>query len=610
MAKNGKLETLLEKANNLPLLPGVYIMLDAEGEVIYVGKAKKLKNRVSSYFHGEHTPKVAAMVSKVKDFNVIVANSEFEALVLENSLIKRHKPHYNILLKDDKGYPYIRLDINSPWPRLSIAHAPAEDGAAYFGPYATHGNSRAIVDSVTAALGMPDCSKRFPEDIGKTRPCLNYHMKKCRGWCIGRLSEEDYKECVLSAVMLLEGKAESLLSGLEDEMNHAAEELKFEKAAELRDRIRALERLNNRQQVVSVSIPDTDVIGFYRGSSTCFSVMHYSCGNLSGKDTELINDPIEEDPEALSGFLCRYYMSENNAVPGSIILQLELEDAPEIETLLEGKCGHRVKLVFPKRGVKNSLCDTAILNAFEELQRRTTENQRTAGVLEILKRDLGLPHVPERIEAFDISNLGSSGIVSAMTVFRNGKPLKKDYRKFRIRDLERPDDYASMYSSVLRRYRHFVDGDDSFPPLPDMLLVDGGSKHASCAEKALSELGILIPVFGMVKDDKHRTRALVSSDGTEYAIKNNQAVYSFIGSIQEETHRFAIEYQRSVRGGSNTSELDRIPGIGPKRRAALLRTFKTVSAVRNAGLEDLLAVVPADAAKNIYDHYHTEGSDS
>lgn len=607
MAGNPKLETLLDKANNLPLLPGVYIMLDSEGKVIYVGKAKKLKNRVSSYFHGEHTPKVDAMVAKVQDFNVIVANSEFEALVLENSLIKRHKPHYNILLKDDKGYPYIRFDLNHRWPKLSVVSTPANDGATYFGPYATHGNSHSIVESIITALGMPDCAKKLPEDMGKSRPCLNYHMKKCRGWCIGDLNEADYKECVRSAVMLLEGKSSILKNTLVSEMNDAAEELNFEKAAELRDRIRFLERLQNRQQVVSVSIPDTDVIGFYRGSSSCFSVLHYNDGNLSGKDTEMISDPVEEDHEAVSAFICRYYMAEGNAVPESIIVQFNLEDSAEIEALLEDKCKHKVRMIFPKRGVKNSLCDNAVLNAFEELQRRTTEHQRTAGVLEILKRELNLDSVPERIEAFDISNLGNTGIVSAMTVFRNGKPLKKDYRRFRIKDLDKPDDYASMYTSVLRRYRHCIEDDRSFPPLPDMLLVDGGSKHAMSAEKALNELGLRLPVFGMVKDDKHRTRALVNSEGTEYAIKNNQAVYSFVGSIQEETHRYAIEYQRSIRMEKNVSALDDVPGVGPKRKSDLLKAFKTVSAVKKASLEELIKVVPSSTAKSVYEYFHKEG---
>lgn len=293
------LDTLREKANKLPLLPGVYIMLNEHGEVIYVGKAKKLKNRVSSYFHGEHLPKVAAMVEKVADFNVIVAGSEFEALVLENSLIKRHKPHYNILLKDDKGYPFVRVDIKSEYPSMEIVNKPLKDGALYFGPFGGRAQTRDIISTVSKALKLPDCSKRFPRDIGKTRPCLNYHMGSCAGWCLKDSSEDEYRRNMEQAILILDGKSEELLQSLKVQMEQAAEELRFERAAEIRDRLRAIEGLTNRQRVVFTAFSDTDAVGFCRGAKSCFTVLHFLDGNLAGKDTEMMDEPIEEDSEAV-----------------------------------------------------------------------------------------------------------------------------------------------------------------------------------------------------------------------------------------------------------------------------------------------------------------------
>ena len=464
-----RLPELQDKASRLPLLPGVYIMLDEHSEVIYVGKAKKLKNRVSSYFHGEHLPKVAAMVEKVADFNVIVAASEFEALVLENSLIKRHKPHYNILLKDDKGYPFIRVDLRQEYPAMSIASRAGKDGARYFGPFGGRSQTRDIINTVSKALLLPDCARKFPRDIGRERPCLNYHMGSCAGWCLKDSSAGDYRARMQQAVLILDGKSGELMDELRGQMEQAAEELRFERAAELRDRLRAIEGLAHRQRVISTALADTDAVGFCRGAKSCFTVLHFVDGDLAGKDVEMMDEPLEEDAEAVSDLVRQYYTARRGGWPKSVLLPVEIEDREELETLLSETAGRRVYLETPKRGERLRLIESAAVNAREEIRRRTTQQQRRSKTLEWLQKALELEAFPTRIEAFDISNLGDTGIVAAMTVHVDGKPLKRDYRKFRLRDLDGQDDYASMYQAVQRRFQHYVDGDEKFAPLPDLL---------------------------------------------------------------------------------------------------------------------------------------------
>ncbi len=601
--------TLLHKANQLPLLPGVYIMLDRQGAVIYVGKAKKLKNRVSSYFHGEHLPKVAAMVEKVADFQVIVAASEFEALVLENSLIKRHQPHYNILLKDDKGYPFIRMDRREPYPRMEISARAERDGADYFGPFGGRYQSREIIDAITKALLLPDCTRSFPRDIGKERPCLNYHMNKCAGWCLRDADAEDYHTRCEQAALILAGKSSELVDMLRLEMEQAAEELRFERAAELRDRIRAIEGLQNHQRVIATAFNDTDAVGFHRGAKSCFTVLHFVGGDLAGKDVEMLDEPLEEDSEAVAGFVRQYYTAENETPPKTILLPCEIDGKKELEQLIGELSGHRVRFEVPRRGERLRLVESARLNAQEEILRRTTVEQRRSKTLEWLQRALDLKTFPGRIEAFDISNLGSIGIVAAMTVFQDGRPRKSEYRKFRIRDLEIQDDYASMYQAVTRRFQRYLDGDEKFAVLPDLLLIDGGDVHTATAERALEDLGLQVPCFGMVKDDRHRTRALMTSDGREIGISGNQAVFALIGNIQEETHRSAITYQRQLRNEGFASVLDGIEGIGPKRKNDLLQYFRSLKAIREASAETLSEVLPQSAAAAVYRFFHEEGAE-
>ena len=599
------LTELREKANALPLLPGVYIMKDARGEVIYVGKAKALKNRVSSYFRGEHLPKVAAMVAKVADFDVIVVNSEFEALVLENSLIKRHRPHYNILLKDDKGYPFIRLDVAKEYPSFSLVNRTAKDSARYFGPFGGRAQTKDIIDTVCKALKLPTCSRRFPRDIGRERPCLNYHMGACAGWCLSALSSEEYRRAIGEAELILSGKTKELTARLSEQMERAAEQLRFETAAVLRDRIRAIEGLGNRQRVISAVYADTDAVGFYRGARSCFSVLHFVGGDLAGKDFELMDEPLEDDAEAVSGLVRQYY-SQRGAWPKFILLPVEADDAEDLSRLFSEEAGRKVSVETPKRGDRLRLVESAATNAREEGERAATAAQKTLKTLEWLQKTLGLESQPERIEAFDVSNLGDEGIVAAMTVFVRGRPLKRDYRKFRMKEIRAQDDYGSMREAVERRLRRYLEGDEKFAPLPDLLLIDGGAVHAAAARDVASSLGMSIPVFGMVKDDRHRTRALETPEGEEIGISGNPAVFALIGTIQEETHRFAIEYQRSLRAAKMHSELDDIKGVGAKRRSELLKAFGSVKAIRSAGLDELRAAVPKNTAEAVYRHYHGE----
>ncbi|MDD5937772.1 MAG: excinuclease ABC subunit UvrC [Clostridiales bacterium] len=600
-------DELKEKAHALPLKPGVYIMQDRHNTVIYVGKAKALKNRVSQYFANlaSHTDKTRAMVHAIDHFDVIVADSEFEALVLDNSLIKRHQPRYNILLKNDKGYPYIRLDIRSEYPRFSLANRVAEDGARYFGPYGSRGATQDIIDALRTALRLPSCHKKFPRDIGKERPCLNYHMGLCDGYCRPEMDQSRYRKAIDQAVRLLEGQFKEVQTDLTAEMERAAEELRFEKAAELRDRIRAIELLGKRQKVVAGSLADTDVVGWYRGEArSCFVVLHYVEGDLAAKDMDLIETPVEgEMGEEVSALVRQYYASRAK-LPRQILLPCELEDEAAVARLLSESCGRRVELVTPQRGAKMDLIRLANKNAAEEVERATTRDERQSKLLELLGGMLGLDAPPNRIESYDISNQGADDIVASMVVYVGGKPLKRDYRRFKLKDMDTPNDYASMEQVLTRRFRRYLDGDEKFSGLPDVLFIDGGEEHALVAVSVEEKLDLHIPVFGMVKDDRHRTRALVTPDGREIGIQRVPAVFALVGQIQEETHRFAIEFHRQQQSRRvKGSELDKIPGVGPARRAALLKKFKSVKNIKTAALSELEEAVPRSTARAVYGYF-------
>ena len=596
-------EELLEKANSLPLAPGVYLMHDKEGEVIYVGKAKRLKNRVSQYFqagHG-HNLKTQTMVSLVREFDTIIVGSEFEALVLENALIKQYMPRYNILLKDDKGYPFVRLSREA-YPRFTIASRVSGDGARYFGPYGGRLETRSALDAIRNALKLPTCHKTFPRDIGRERPCLNYHMGRCDGFCRREMTAEEYNRRMDMAVRLLEGKIRLVTADLEREMLAAAEELRFEEAAALRDKIDAIKVLGKRQKVIAGICADTDVWGLYLGAKCCYAVLHYEDGQLTGREAELVSAGAAENAgEVLSALLPQYYGSRS-ALPREICIPAEVEDQEVLERLLTEKAGHRVALKVPQRGERAQVLALAETNAREEAERQTTAQERTDRTLELLGKLLGLEEPPEWMESYDISNTGGEDIVASMVVFHGSRPARDRYRRFRVKELEgRPDDYKSMEEVLTRRLTHYMEGDKKFSPLPDVFLIDGGEQHARVARRVAERFGVAVPIFGMVKDDRHRTRALVTPEGREIGIQGSQAVFSLIGRIQEETHRFAINYNRQSHGKSvRRSQLDEIPGVGEARRTALLKRFKSVKAVREASLEELLEVLPRNAARAVY----------
>ena len=603
-------EELREKANDLPLTPGVYLMMDKTGKVIYVGKAKKLKNRVSQYFQDSaaHTVKTRQMVSQVDRFDTIFVSSEFEALVLENSLIKRHSPKYNILLKDDKGYPFVRLSRET-YPRFSLVNKMAADSARYFGPFGGRQETRQALDAVCAALRLPTCRRQFPRDIGAERPCLNFHMGRCDGFCRPEMTAEEYNRRIEQAVLLLEGKSKQLLREMTAEMEAEAETLKFEQAALLRDRINAISALGKKQTVIAGLCADTDIWGLYRGSGKCcYAVLHVEKGQLTGRETELFTAPVEEpEEEMLSALTAQYYLPRS-ILPHEILLPLDTEDCEELSEVLTRRAGHKVWVHVPQRGEKAELLAMARRNAAQEAERATTDAERVAHTLELLQKMLDLPSPPGRMESFDISNTGKSDIVASMVVYSGTRPLKSAYRRFQIKGLDgHPDDYASMAEVLTRRLQRAADGDEKFLPLPDIFLIDGGETHAKTAQQVADRFGVDVPIFGMVKDDRHHTRALVTPEGREIGISGNQAVFSLIGQIQEETHRFAITYHHQRHGKSTLrSALDEIPGVGPKRREELKRAFGTIKAIREADVEALSAVIPRSAAEAVYRKFHTE----
>lgn len=602
-------DELKEKALNLPYAPGVYIMRNKANDVIYVGKAKKLKNRVSQYFQdtASHTPKTRLMVSKIDHFDVIVAASEFEALVLECSLIKRYMPKYNILLKDDKGYPYIRLDVKSEYPALSMVSNVSDDGAAYYGPYGSRGITQSILEAIRSTFQLPNCKKRFPRDIGKGRPCLNYHMNQCSGWCQGGMSAAAYRERIEQVKQLLSGNYKRVADELRAQMLSAAENMEFELAAGLRDRLSAVEALSQKQLVTAGSLADTDVVGYAQTEAkACFAVLHFSGGNLLDKDFEIF--PIPDDPEvAVSSLLKQYYLSRGVA-PKVILLPFPVEDSALFAQLLEQRYGRRPHLRVPQRGVNVRLVDLAVKNAFEEAQRVTSREEKISGTLTLLGKMLGIAP-PVRIESFDISNISGTDIVASMVVFENGKPKKSEYKKFKIEELDNQDDYASMRQVLLRRFLHYKAADKGFDAAPDLLLIDGGVNHARIAAEVLQSFDLCVPVVGMVKDDRHRTRALVTPEGNEIGIDGQQAVLSLIGNIQEETHRFAITYHRQLRSKRlRYSELDGIPGIGQKRKQDLLKAFKSLTAIKHATVPELERYLPKNTASEVYRHFHSENT--
>ncbi len=606
-------QELREKAMKLPLSPGVYIMKNSQDEIIYIGKAKALKNRVSQYFGSQkhHPEKVRQMVYHVDHFEYILCGSEFEALVLECSLIKQHRPKYNILLKDDKGYCYIRIS-NDPWRKISFVMQKADDGAEYLGPYMSAWYAQNAVDGALKIFGLPTCRKVFPKDCGKGRPCLNYYIKQCCAPCNGKISKEDYDERVRAAVEFLKKGGSDSIRLMTEQMTAAAENLDFEQAAKLRDRINAIKKITQKQQVVATTLPEQDVIGLMtEQEDAAFAVLRFAEGRLYDKEDFLLKDSAKEDGGVLrSEFLKRYY-----AMRGSPPPYITLDEPPaEEELLLEWLSGLRnkkVHFVYPQKGERQKILEMCRQNAAECLAQSHGHLGHELSALDELAGLLGLPSPPEYIESYDISNLMGSENVAGMVVFRNGRPYKQAYRRFAIKGFVGQDDYASMQEVLTRRLEEYFkhkDSGEGFGRLPDLILLDGGKGQVSAVRSVLVQFGLDIPLYGMVKDGHHRTRA-ITDEGKEIAITAKRQAFTLVSSIQDEVHRFAISYHRTARRKHTvSSSLTDIDGIGQERAKALLSYFKTLKRVKEADIEELMQVprMNRPAAEAVYRAFHSE----
>ena len=610
--ENPNLSELSHKALLLPEKPGVYIMKDASGHIIYIGKAKILKNRVSQYFRAgaKHEPKVTKMVETARSFDYIVCATEFEALMLECSLIKQYKPKYNILLKDDRGFHYLRV-TPPPYSRISAARQILDDGAKYIGPY---NSSYAVTEAVEAASRiflLPRCSKVFPRDAGRSRrPCLNYSIGLCSGPCSRKISQADYDRSVEEALEFIRGGSAAALERLNEEMIQAAEKMQFERAAKIRDRIRSIEKMSAKQRVVDTNVEQQDVIALACApDAACFEIFRFTGGRLHDRE-HFIVDPVQNKEEARAEFLSRYYAMRDD-IPPRIELDGPTEDAELLAQWLSHRAGRKVTLHVPQRGEQRAVVDMCRDNAAERLAQRVLKKGRQSAVLDELALLLGMKKVPERIEAYDISHTAGSDMVGGMVVFRDGKPYRSAYRRFQIRGEQGQDDTASMKEVLLRRLREYEqkkDTGEGFGLLPDLILLDGGLGQLHAAEEAMNETGIHLPAFGMVKDGHHKTRALVSLEG-EIQIKATRAVFTLISTIQEEVHRFAIDYHRLKQKKSMASTtLTGIPGIGKTRAAALIKAFGGVNQIAQASLEQLQETkgMTANTAEAVWKHYHPQ----
>ncbi len=604
------IKALRKKAMSLPLRPGVYIMKNSKNEIIYIGKAKALKNRVSQYFGSQenHTVKVRRMVENAADFDYIVTDSEYEALVLECSLIKQHSPKYNILLKDDKGYSYVRIS-GEEYPRIKMVRRTEDDGAEYMGPYTSGTTVREAVDEACRIFRLPTCTRKFPRDFGKGRPCLNYSIKQCMGVCRGKISKEEYKEALSQAIDFLKSDADTTIKVLTEQMEECAENLEFERAAKLRDRIAAIKKIREKQKVVMTKIEEQDVIAAaVSGNTACVEIMRYYGGRLYEREHFIFEEP--PSPEILrSEFIARYYTSRERIAP-RIFIDIKPDSSELLEHWLTEKKGKKVVMSVPMRGEQVELVAMCRRNAAEHLSIMRGKFGDMTATLDDLMRMLGLSKAPEYIESYDISNTAGEANVAGMVVFRDGKPLKSAYRKFKIKGFEGQDDYGSMREVITRRLDEYLahKGEEGFGTLPDLILLDGGEQHVAAVKPIIDAYGLDIPVFGMVKDQKHRTRA-ISALGEEVAIAKNRQVFTLIGTIQEEVHRFAITYHRKTRSkGITGSSLTAIEGIGEARAKALLKHFKTITAIKNATEEELASVsgMTKASARSVYLAYHND----
>ncbi len=601
---NDRLTYLREKTAKLTASPGVYLMKDKQEKIIYIGKAKNLHKRVSSYFRKDanHLPKVAKMVSHVWDYDFIVTDSEYEALLLECSLIKQHQPHYNILLKDDKGYCYIKIS-DEAYPRITVEKHKTPDGI-YIGTYTSSFTAKSAVEEVNTVFGLPDCSRKFPQSFRKGRPCLNYYIKRCIGLCRGNFSQEDYQERIRQAVQYLKNGSQDSVKRLQEQMQTAAENLEFEKAAQIRDRIKAIEKAAASQKILDNEFQNADIIALADNQDKiCISVLIYRNGRLQDK----INFELEEQAEEnfFDAFLVRFY-HEREEIPDKILISQEISEMELTEQMLSEKAGHKIKLYIPKKGSGLELLQMARQNAAEAIAIQENRTGKELLAVESLGKLLGLSKIPKYIEAYDISNLASDSMVAGMIVFENGRPLKKAYKRFSMKENQNQNDYACMQEVIRRRLSHLHDDSDSyFSRIPDLILLDGGKGHVNAAAPVIAELCPEIALFGMVKDSKHRTRAITTG---EREIQISGEAFQLITRIQDEVHRYSVAYMHQKhKKQSFASDLLQVQGIGQKTVRKLMLYFKTRDTLWNADVPELQkAGIPQKTAENLYYYLHGE----
>lgn len=599
---NDRLGFLREKSNKLSLSPGVYLMKDKTGKIIYVGKAKALKNRVTTYFHAleSHNAKTRKLVDNIYDFDFIVTSSELDALVLECSLIKQYDPKYNILLKDDKGYNYIKI-TKEPYPRISYALNCKDEKAEYLGPFTSGFTAKQAVEEANRIFMLPSCHKVFPRDFRKERPCLNYHIKRCIGVCTGKIKQEEYNEMIRSAIEYMQNGSKASVEQLTEQMYEASENLEFEKAAKLRDRINAIEKMKDSQEIFSDKTFDFDVIALAQNVELAsVAVMCYRGGRITDKVNFFIGDEYESG-QMLSDFMIGFYSERPERLPKIIYLDKQPDDSAVLEEYFASLCGHKVKLTVAQRGEGLSRVLLSKKNASEYLSMKVGRTVKEINALEDLAKLLGLPKIPTIIESYDISNLGEDSRVGGMVVYRNGRPYKAGYRKFTIKNVVGQNDYACMQEVIRRRLQRYLDGDESFAPLPDLILLDGGKGHVSAVHKVLDDMNISVALYGLVKDEKHRTRA-IAAEGEEIQINANKKLFSLLTNIQDEVHRFSLSFQQQTHKKKTYElELTKIKGIGEAKALALIKHFKTKQALKEATADEIAAVakIKSDKANEV-----------
>ncbi len=608
---NGKIPQLRKKAMSLPLLPGVYIMKDAKDEIIYIGKAKKLKNRVSQYFGSQnhHAVKVRKMVDNVDHFDYIVTDSEFEALVLECSLIKQHMPKYNILLKDDKGYSYIKI-TGDKYKKIEAVLQKTDDGAQYIGPYTSSYAVKQSVDTANKIFKLYQCNKRFPEDIRKSRPCLNYYISQCCGVCTGKVSQREYAENFDQALRFLKGETESVLKELNEKMNAASENLEFENAAKYRDKINSVKRIKDKQKVVYKTVEEQDVFASAEFDGTvCLVVLRFNDGRLYDSEHFFFENGEDSPQSRRASYITSYYSIRNN-IPKRVTVDGPIDDKELLEQWLSEKKGKKVVIFEPERGEQVQLVKMCCENARDKLALYKNKNRKSMAELEELKTLLNLKSAPNYIESYDISHTAGADSVGGMIVFKDGKPYKRAYKRFTIKGFQN-DDYGSMNEVLTRRFNEYEknkDSGDGFGRLPDLILLDGGIGQVNAVADVMRRFRLDVPVFGMVKDGKHKTRA-IASNGGEIAINSKRAVFTLVSEIQNEVHRFSVEYHHKKHSKNSLSmSLTKINGVGEKKAKALLKHFKTIKAVKSATKEELMQVsgITENLAENIISYYGEE----